>query len=214
MKRLLLACLFIPVLLLLPSGCSIVGIRNTEEPNYKVVKKDGPIEIRQYKSYIIAETSIANSNYKEAGNKAFRILFNYISGQNIKKEKIEMTAPVLAEGEKIDMTAPVIQQKQKEKWNYAFVLPLKYTMTTAPLPTSDQIQIKEVQGSYVAVIRYSGTRSIEGYQKHTEKLKSWLKEQNIKMLSEPRSAAYDPPWTVPALRRNEVMLDIDYSISI
>ncbi|MFZ9024771.1 MAG: SOUL family heme-binding protein, partial [Anaerohalosphaeraceae bacterium] len=95
---------FVVVLLGLPlifASCATVGI---EKVQYDVVKKSNAIEVRQYKPYLVAET-LVDSDFKEAGNAAFRRLFNYISGDNQAKESIAMTAPVnqQSQSEKIAM---------------------------------------------------------------------------------------------------------------
>jgi hypothetical protein len=210
-KIILFSIILVPAVLLLTVGGTVVGIRTTAEPEYQVIRRDGPFEVRKYSNYILAETFIDEATYRDAGNRAFRKLFNYISGQNTKREKIAMTAPVIAEassGEKIAMTAPVVAEKNKEGWRYAFVLPLEYSMQTAPEPKDPSIVLREVEGRTVAVIRYSGSWGYKGYDQHCDKLKIWMEQENYKRLSEPRSAAYDPPWTLPSLRRNEVMIDM------
>lgn len=202
----------IPTVILLIAGGSVLGIRTTAEPDYELVRRDGPFEIRKYRGYVLAEAVISDASYRDAGNRAFRKLFNYISGENIKREKIAMTAPVIAEGvnqgESIAMTAPVISEKHQTGWKYAFVLPMDFTMENAPEPKDHSIVLREIEGRMVAVMRYSGSWAHENYLEHCEKLKTWLNQNNYQSLSDPRSAAYDPPWTLPSLRRNEVMIDI------
>ena len=93
-----------------------------EEATYSVVKRDDIFEIRDYAPHILAET-VVEGDLEEAGNKAFRRLFRYISGDNLSRDKLAMTAPVSQEpkGEKIEMTAPVGQQRVQEKWAVSFI---------------------------------------------------------------------------------------------
>ena len=100
------------VLLLTLLGMQAMAI---EEAKYTVLKKEGHLELRQYAPHIVAET-LVESDFEGAGNKAFRRLFNYISGNNESRQKIAMTAPVsqAVQGEKIAMTVPVGQQTQRE----------------------------------------------------------------------------------------------------
>jgi hypothetical protein len=192
------------------AGCSLFGIHSYEEAGYTVQEDHGSIQIRQYKPLLVAQTEVA-ANYDDASGKAFRRLFNYISGENKKQQKIVMTAPVIRErqNEEITMTAPVFQQKSGQTWLMSFVLPSEYTMTTAPIPLDSSVAIKEQPSKKVAVLSYSGFLSEQGIEEKTHELTSWLAEKSYKSISSARSAGFDPPWTLPFLRRNEVHIDIE-----
>jgi hypothetical protein len=193
------------------TGCTVFGIRTVEQANYTVLMDEGDIQIRQYDDFIVAET-IVEAEYDEASSTGFRRIAGYIFGKNKRDEKISMTAPVLQEreaGEKIAMTAPVLQEQDGTGWRMSFVMPAKYTLDTIPQPIDPKVVLKEVKGSKVAAIRYSGLLSEDRINKKTEKLEAWLEEKGYATLSEPRSAGYDPPWTIPFLRRNEVLIDIE-----
>ena len=123
-----------------------------------------------------------------------------------------MTAPVMQEpraGEKISMTAPVLQEEDGAGWRMSFVMPAKYTMDTIPKPIDPMVVLREVQGRKVAAIRYKGLLSEENIKEKTKELEGWLEKNGYRALSKFRSAGYDPPWTIPFLRRNEVQADIE-----
>lgn len=195
------------------TGCSFFGIRTSEEASYKVLSKQGQIELRQYDELVVVETDV-NASFDEAGKIAFKRLFGYISGENVDKTKIAMTAPVLAEGggaikgEKIPMTRPVFGERQDTDWRYAFVLPEDYTSDNAPLPSNPEVKLSVIPAKKVAVIRYSGTWKEEAIREKSGELVDWIQLNGHEPESEPRFAGYDPPWTLPFLRRNEVMIDI------
>jgi DNA gyrase inhibitor GyrI len=201
-----------PVLLsIFFTGCTVFGIRTVEQARYTVMLEDGAIQIRQYENFIVAETTV-EGQYKESGNMAFKRLAAYIFGENKGDETISMTAPVLQEkesGEKISMTAPVLQEKVGTSWNMSFVMPAKYTMDTLPEPIDPKVTLKEIQGKKVAAITYRGLLSEENISKKLNELEEWLHKKGYTVISEPRSAGYDPPWTIPFLRRNEVHIDIE-----
>lgn len=136
-------------------GCSIFGSRSEETPQYEVVLKDGDKEIRRYRSYIVAKTEV-QGEYKEAQNAAFRILADYIFGNNRAQAKIAMTAPVeqreAATSEKIAMTAPVEQTKSERGWVMTFMMPSKYRAETLPEPNDPRVQFEEIEAKMVAVI--------------------------------------------------------------
>ncbi|MHC4882700.1 MAG: SOUL family heme-binding protein [Planctomycetota bacterium] len=209
-KVILFTVPFIVVLLCLPIlfvSCATVGI---EKVQYAVLEKDRAIEVRDYKAYLVAETRV-DSDFKEAGNVAFRRLFNYISGANQTKESIAMTAPVeqQAASEKIAMTAPVTQQASGDKFVVSFVMPAKYTLDTLPQPTDPAVVVKEVTGYKAAVIRYSGTWSQKRYQAKKAALEAFIKDNGLTAAGEPIWARYDPPFQLWFLRRNEVVIPIE-----
>ena len=200
-------------IILLQSGCSLVGIRSTAEPNYSVLQSEDQFEVREYDTLVTAET-LVDERFDEAGGIAFRRLFGYISGDNAAASEIAMTAPVMAldenraSGEKISMTAPVTGQETTQGWRFAFVLPAEYTLASAPLPTNPEVRLEQVPARRVAVVRYSGSRSETANAENLKLLQQWMRQNQLQADSLPRVAAYDPPWTLPPLRRNEVMIDI------
>lgn len=209
-KSILFFAAFIVVLLAVPvvfTSCATVGI---EKVQYDVVGKGGSIEIREYKPYLVAETRV-DSDFKEAGNIAFRRLFNYISGANRTAEKIAMTAPVnqQSQSEKIAMTAPVTQQAAGGQYAVSFVMPAKYTLETIPQPTDEKVVVKEIPGYKAAVLRYSGTWSPKRYEAKKTALEAYMKDNNLKPAAEPIWARYDPPFQIWFLRRNEVVIPIE-----
>ncbi|HEY5139488.1 MAG TPA: heme-binding protein, partial [Methylococcales bacterium] len=140
---------FIAFLLpLLLCSCSPSNSENNvslEKAKYTIIEEKGNIQIRQYQPSIVAET-LVDADFNDAGNVAFRRLFNYISGNNRKKESIAMTAPVNQQPspEKIAMTAPVTQQKTADKFAVSFVMPSKYTMDTLPQPLDQNVVLRQV----------------------------------------------------------------------
>jgi effector-binding domain-containing protein len=192
------------------SACSLFGIPSVEEAGYDVLKEHDTIQIRQYKQLLTAQTEV-DASYDEASKKAFQRLFDYISGKNKAQQKIAMTAPVIQgkKSEEIAMTAPVFQEKSGKTWFMSFVLPADYTLATAPVPMDPRIVLKEVPGKKVAVLTYSGFLSEQVINEKANELKSWLAANGYKAVSSPRSAGFDPPWTLPFFRRNEVHIDIE-----
>ncbi len=192
------------------TGCGVFGIRTADQPRYQVLNEVENIQIRHYPALLIAETTIVD-DYKNASNQGFQRLAGYIFGNNQKQQSLVMTAPVIQErqAETLAMTAPVLQQKSGTVWLMAFVLPTGYSVSTAPIPNDKAITIKELPAKKVAVIRYTGSLCESGIEKNADTLINWLNQHDIKMLSPARSAAYDPPWTLPFLRLNEVNIDIE-----
>ncbi len=186
----------------------------TPEPVWHSVKKDGAIELRDYDPMIIAETTVTGERYA-AINAGFRILIAYISGDNTAQTKIAMTAPVTqeskeAQGQKIPMTAPVTQQESETKnaWQIRFVMPSAYALDSLPAPSDTRIHFVQMPALRVAVIRFSGFNTDGNLSDHLTILMNWLNKQNIVPLGPPSYAFYDPPWKLPFLKRNEIMIRI------
>jgi hypothetical protein len=180
-----------------------------EEAEYQVLRTDGDIELREYAPQIVAEVTVRGS-FKEAGNLAFRPLFNYISGDNTSRDEIAMTAPVSMTGEsqEIAMTAPVSQQQSGQEWSVSFMMPASFTMETIPVPTNENVVIREIPASRSAVIRYSGTWSEDRYQRHLDELNSWLEANDLEAAGEPVWARYNGPFTPWFMRRNEIIVRV------
>jgi effector-binding domain-containing protein len=181
-----------------------------EEAKYEVIKKDGRFEIRDYAPHILAET-IIEGDIEEAGSKAFRRLFDYISGDNRSREKVAMTAPVSQEprGEKIKMTAPVGQQNVQGKWAVSFMMPDSYTLETLPEPEDPEITLRRVAAHRMAAVRYSGFWSEKNYLRYRKMLESWIRDEGLTVVGEPVWARYNPPFTLWFLRRNEILVPVN-----
>jgi effector-binding domain-containing protein len=181
-----------------------------EEAAYTVVKKDDKFEIRDYEPHILAEI-IVEGDLEQAGNKAFNRLFGYISGDNLSRDKIEMTAPVSQEprGEKIKMTAPVSLQPAGERWAVSFMMPAAYTLETLPEPEDREISLRQVPARRMAAVRYSGFWSAKNYLRHKEELESWINAQGLTILGDSIWARYNAPFTLWFLRRNEILIPVN-----
>lgn len=188
----------------------------TEEPKFKMVEKSGPFELRKYAPRVVAET-LVDGSLDDASSTGFKRIADYIFGNNASQnggnETIAMTSPVAitskaekTTSEKISMTAPVTMQKSAGQWRMYFVMPSKYSLSILPKPNNAMVTLLELPGSRAAVIRFSGLVSEEKVAIKTAELLSWLKSKNITPLGTPELARYNPPWTLPFLRRNEVIV--------
>ena len=181
---------------------------NVETPDYEIRAKDGEIEVRQYDSMIVAEAKVEGEREQAIG-RGFRIIANYIFGNNLASEKVAMTAPVTQQpSEQIAMTAPVTQQPDGNLWKVRFVMPSQYTMETLPKPVSPDVDLIAVPSKRFAAIRFSGFADQGALDRHTGQLQDYMEQQSLSPKSAPTFAFYNDPWTLPFMRRNEVMIEI------
>ena len=182
---------------------------NVEKPDYKVIQSEQNIEIRQYEPMIIAEVEVDGKREDAIGD-GFRLLADYIFGNNTVQQVISMTAPVQQkENQKIAMTAPVQQQSTGKSWRMSFVMPSKYSMDSLPVPNNNRVRLKGILAKKFVVIEFSGTNSNENVTEHENQLMNYIEENQIKINDSPKYAFYNPPWSLPFLRRNEVMIEIN-----
>ena len=190
---------------------SYVVVRAIEEPAYTVLGKKTGYEIREYAPYIMAKTTVTG-NYDEATTKGFRIIADYIFGNNTKKESIAMTAPVLeskAVSEKIAMTVPVLETAaENNQRTIAFVLPAKYTLETLPTPNNTAVSFIEVPKRKVAVLTFTWYATEVRMETKKSLLQSYLKRDSLVAAGETETARYNPPFSMPLLLRNEVIIPI------
>lgn len=180
-----------------------------EEPKFSVETKTEHYEIRKYETVLVAETKV-ESEFESAGNQAFRILADYIFGNNKSKTKISMTAPVSqqAVSEKIAMTAPVSQIKSGTGYLVQFTMPNKFTKETLPEPNDARVNIREIPVRRVAAFEYSGSWSEERYNEKLKQFLENLKQDGVVTTGNPELARYNSPWTLWFLRRNEILIEV------
>lgn len=181
---------------------------NVETPDYSVSSKSDNLEIREYGPTIVAEATVEGERDK-AIQRGFRIIADYIFGNNLSSTKVAMTAPVMQQSsEKIAMTAPVIQQASGKSWNVRFVMPSEYTIETLPKPVNPKVSLIEVPAMRFAAIRFSGFAGQDSLDKHEAQLRAFMAERGLTATNEPQYAFYNAPWTLPFMRRNEVMIEV------
>ncbi len=198
----------------LVSGCSLFGVRSGyEQPAYQVVERQGDtIEVRRYPPRVAAEATVEGATDTAGRNAAFRLLFDYISGANRAAASIDMTTPVetARTSAKIAMTVPVeTARSDEEGMRMRFFLPAAYNAESTPQPRDPRVRIVDLPEQTVAVLRFSGSRSEEAVADKTVELLRALETTPWRPASAPIAYFYDPPWTLPFLRRNEVAVTVE-----
>lgn len=196
------------------TGCSVFGQPGVDIAPYSVIENEGKMEVRHYEELLLVSTPISDDG--EDQNAAFRRLFNYISGANRNQSKIPMTAPVVTgeaseSGEKIAMTAPVFMGREESVGSrvMSFVLPGEFSMDTVPVPNNPDVFLSKTSDLTVAVIRFNGLLWDRNIRTNREKLETWIAGRDFRVVGAVKTAGYNPPWTLPSLRRNEILVPID-----
>jgi hypothetical protein len=188
---------------------TIIGVRiGTEEPHYITEARLGDVEIRRYGPRVAAQTAVTGSG-QDALSEGFRRLAGYIFGGNHRNTSIAMTAPVAQHSDSIAMTAPVAQSRTTDGDSVIrFFMPSKWSMDLLPEPDDGLVTLVEVPGETVAVLRFTGDRSTRAMATKTEELLETLRDSHFHPGGDPVAWFYDPPWTLPFRRRNEVVVPV------
>ncbi|KAJ0791757.1 putative SOUL heme-binding protein [Helianthus annuus] len=192
----------------------VLGKITVATPKYQVLHSTDDYEIRQYSPSLAAVVTYDPSELKGNKDGGFTILANYIGAmgnpRNTKTEKIDMTAPVITKAEKIDMTAPVVTKESGERVTMQFILPEKYKKAEeAPKPVDERVVIKEEGERKYGVVGFSGVANEAVVKEKVNKLKKDLERDGYKVAGEFVLARYNPPWTLPPFRTNEVMIPVE-----
>lgn len=178
------------VLLMSVTGCSVFGYTGVEEAPYQSLKLDNDFEVRQYQKMILITAEMQDEE-----KSPFMQLFDYISGDNEQSQEIAMTAPVFMD-------------KTGEKPFMSFVMPADFDMENTPIPLNSALDIEEISNLIVATIQFSGTLNPEKIAEQKTKLEAWMAAENLSPIGEAIVAGYHPPFTIPALRKNEVLIPV------
>ena len=167
-----------------------------EEPVYQVEKawEAEQIEIRAYAPRIMAVTGI-----NEDSDSGFRVLAGYIFGGNAEEQKIAMTAPV--------------QQTMAGEKEMAFMMPAEYALKDLPQPEDQRVSFREAPAYTAAVIQFSGWASAEKADENWQQLQRFLIAEGIDSTGEPTLNQYNPPWTLPFMRRNEIIVPVAFPLN-
>ena len=201
-----------------------------EEPKFELLAQDGPegaLQLRRYAPAIVAET-VVEGDRDTASTRGFKAIADYIFGNNTltaagadnASAKIAMTAPVtlepVARSEKIAMTAPVTAEPvaadasmaTARQWRIQFVMPGQYSMQTLPKPVNPAVSLRELPARTFAVLSYSGLNTASKVQQKTDELTAWMRSRQLEPVGAAQLARYDPPWTLPMWRRNEIQVEV------
>ncbi|WP_315796434.1 heme-binding protein [Bradyrhizobium sp. SZCCHNRI3043] len=193
------------IVVLALAGAAIAAgpiMSRVEHPRYDVVSRDGDFEIRAYAPMIIAQAEVQGAR-KPAIEEGFRIIADYIFGANRAKTKIAMTAPVQQQASAA--TAPD-DGVASDRRSISFVMPSNWSLDTLPPPADARIKLTAQSAQRMVALTFSGSTSDGIIADKTRQLRDYAQRKGLTVTGSPLLAFYNPPWTLPMLRRNEVML--------
>ena len=169
-----------------------------EQPSYVVERSDGQFEVRRYPAMIVAQVKEAGARKTAIGN-GFRAIAGYIFGGNQAQKRVAMTAPVLQRRDGSDADG---------SWTVQFVMPRQWTLSTLPQPNDPRVTLLPQPAATFAVIRFSGLAGDAAIAEKTQALSAFIATKRLHASGTPILAFFNPPWTLPFLRRNEIMIEI------
>jgi hypothetical protein len=199
---------FIAAFVLLFSGSLAMA---AEQPEYEVLSQTSDYEIRRYPALLAATLDVEGA-FDDIGSKGFRVLADYIFGNN-RKAGITTQQADNADmpSQKIAMTAPVNMQPHASganRYRYRFFMPREWSLETIPLPNDARVHLEEVSARIIAARRYSGNWDQDRYREQERALLDALQRDGKKPAGEPIFAKYNAPFVPTFLRRNEVWVEL------
>lgn len=170
----------------------------TEEPPFRSLQRDGEVEVRLYAPMVVAETSVGG-DMDRASRSGFRLLADYIFGGNRGRS---------GDSTRIAMTAPVAMQAEEGGWRVHFVMPSAHALGSLPEPMNPRVRLREVPAQKVVALGFSGLAGESKVQTKTRELLAWIESRGLEPAASPQLARYNPPWTLPPFRRNEILVPV------
>jgi hypothetical protein len=189
--RVLFLCV---IMLSVSGGGAVFGKSGVEELPYTVLDKEDNFELRHYDRLVLVTTPMQDGTERQ--NSPFNTLFKYISGENQATTEIPMTAPVF------------MDQADQATEYMSFVLPEDFTIETAPVPQDPTVKLEEITDYTVATVTFSGFLKQDNIEKHKALLETWIARKALKKIGPVKAAGYNPPFTISAMRRNEILIQV------
>ncbi|KAH3827998.1 heme-binding protein 2-like [Dreissena polymorpha] len=171
------------------------GESGVERPPYTVVDSRDGYEERKYVAAKWVSTTVESMTRQSAVSTAFQRLFNYISGENDLKTKVDMTAPVATR------IVPGAGPNCESTFTVSFYIPPKH-QKSAPAPTRNGVFIESFPQMTVYASGFGGFADDGHWVEHARELSEKLKQKNIHREFY-FTAGYDSPFKM-SNRLNEV----------
>jgi hypothetical protein len=167
----------------------------TEKQQFTLVRDYGDFEIRNYPAHVLMQVEV-EGDFMRAGNVAFGPLISYISGNNLGRQKIAMTAPVIQE--------PVGQDSHL----VSFVLPNGTDPKDVPIPANSRVVMKAMPEQLTGVRKFGGGWNEKKFMSEGELLLAAVVQAGFEPVGNLYWARFDPPWKPGFLKSNEVLINL------
>eukprot|EP00928_Gymnodinium_smaydae_P087322 TRINITY_DN71599_c0_g1_i1.p1 TRINITY_DN71599_c0_g1~~TRINITY_DN71599_c0_g1_i1.p1 ORF type:complete len:260 (+),score=34.79 TRINITY_DN71599_c0_g1_i1:32-781(+) len=182
---------------------SVFGVIDVATPAYDLLKRENGFEIRRYHASTAVETPMTGKGNE---GKSFMRLAGFIgvigAPSNSRKEKIAMTAPVVTTQEAKGSSQVMMQ----------FILPAGVN-SSAPLPTERGVHLITRPAAVFGVRAFSGTWSFSDAEAQAKELATELEASGYSLKTDApwQFFRYNPPWTLPMFRTNEVAVELQHA---
>lgn len=167
----------------------------TEHQPYTLLREFDGFELRQYPDSALVQVNV-EGDFDRAGNRAFRPLFDYISGGNRTATKFSMTAPVIQ------------QEVAADRSVVSFVLPSGTDRTALPAPRDARVTTTMLPAHTAAAARFRGGWSESLFRRKGAELLRAVAAAGLTTVGEVSYSRFDPPWMPGPLKHNEALIDI------
>lgn len=152
-------------------GQTVAGL-GLEKPEYKVLGKAEGYEERQYVPCKWVSTTVQDISCDSARSKGFQRLFKYITGDNEKEMKIDMTAPVATK------IVPGAGPNCENTFTVSFYIPSKH-QEDPPKPKSADVFIEDFPEMHLYSTSFGGFASEDDWIKNARELSEKVKDKNV-----------------------------------
>lgn len=167
----------------------------TPEPDYVTEGRVGALELRRYPARVDARAEINALDFEDALHFGYQRLHHFLRGAN-------------ATDERLGMAIPVTTTMRDGRYEMSFVMPPDRLVSTLPQPEDPRVQLREVPERRIAVLRFNGRFTKKNVEWQERKLLRKLVDAGLSAKGSVMFACYDPPTTLPLLRRNELWIEI------
>ena len=180
----------------------------SDQPRHTVEIDEAPFQVRRYAPMLVAEVTVAGER-SDAADKGFRALADYIFANKREGPEIAMTTPVIQAAEGADALMTVSGGGTAAgRYTVRFMMPHEWTKETLPAPSNPDVSIHTVPERVMAVATFSGRATDETVRAQAEALKRFMERRDLRHDGTVEYAYYDPPFTPPPLRRNELLMGV------
>jgi hypothetical protein len=184
---------------------SFVGIRaGSVEPPFAIIDRPGGVEIRQYGPRMALEVQAAGTA-DAARAIALERLGDFAAGANMRAAEVALSLPV-AQLPKRDENGPA--RDNAWLWTVRVHLPLRIRAADVPAPFDSTLRVRKLPPDTFAVLRFNGVARPASTARRRAELAAVLAQSDWEPAGPAEVWFYDPSWTVPALRRNEIAVPV------